>query len=1015
MAARASAADVKSVLLLYADPRAVPAVVTMDSTLRATIGSGSPVAVRFHSEYLDLAWFPRAQERDIGRALRYKYVGAKFDLVVACGESALRFALRERARIFPGVPVVFCTVEDERLQGIRLPPDVTGVTTFRDWAAAVDLIVKLHPDTRQIVCVSGAGAVELGWEALARKALARYEGRLTFTYLGGLPVAEIVAAVRALREGSVVLFNVFLLDGAGRTFSSPEALALVAPAPVPMYGLAETQLGHGIVGGIVVSYAEQARRASQLALRILGGERLGPADAVRRVPNAYVFDARQLARWRIPEGVLPSESVVKFRGRSVWSEYRWHVVAMLALVTAQSLLVAGLLAERRQRRRVRARLDERLRFETLLADLAAAFVGVPVGEIDMRIEHGLDRIVHELGLDRAGLGEFTGGLDELRLTHVRAREGLAAMPGVFTREAWPWSLERLGAGHLVCFSRLAELPAEALIDRASYVALSTKSIVIIPVVAGGVVIGGLGCSMVRHERDWPDELVQRLRLLADTFAVILLRRRADTALEESEGRFRLMADAAPVMIWVADPDGRRVDFNRAWLRFAGRTLGQEVGHGWLESVHPDDREGCMSAILAALAVQRPFTLEYRLRRADGAYHVEGTFRGYVGSAVDISEVKAAQRTVVESLALRSAIFGSLYGLVTAVDRSGVIVAVNESWTRALADNGGDVGTAGVGANYFQVCHRAAVSGDPGAAAALDAMQSVLKAATDRALLEYACPSPAGEAWYAMIVEPFRRPEGGLVIAHVDVTRRRRAEADLLREREGLAHALRVATLGELATTLAHEINQPLAAIASNAQAAQRLLASAAVDPEVPEMLGDIRTDAQRAAQIIRRLRVLFKKEDSERQPVDVGEVIKEVLGLLRKELERRRIEVEVAMHPATPRVLGDIVQLQQVVLNVLVNAAEAMTDDDARRRLHIDMAAREAGVLRLTIRDSGLGVAVAELERIFDRFVTSKPEGLGMGLSISRSIIEAHGGRIWATRNPDRGLTIHVELPCLES
>ena len=117
---------------------------------------------------------------------------------------------------------------DERLQGIRLPPDVTGVTTFRDWAAAVDLIVKLHPDTRQIVCVSGAGAVELGWEALARKALARYEGRLTFTYLGGLPVAEIVAAVRALREGSVVLFNVFLLDGAGRTFSSPEALNLKA-------------------------------------------------------------------------------------------------------------------------------------------------------------------------------------------------------------------------------------------------------------------------------------------------------------------------------------------------------------------------------------------------------------------------------------------------------------------------------------------------------------------------------------------------------------------------------------------------------------------------------------------------------------------------------------------------------------------------------------------------------------------------------------------------------------------
>ena len=135
----------------------------------------------------------------------------------------------------------------------------------------------------------------------------------------------------------------------------------------------------------------------------------------------------------------------------------------------------------------------------------------------------------------------------------------------------------------------------------------------------------------------------------------------------------------------------------------------------------------------------------------------------------------------------------------------------------------------------------------------------------------------------MIVEPLKRAEGGLVISHIDVSRRRRAEEEVEREREELAHALRVATLGELATSLAHEINQSLAAIASNAQAAHRMLGAAAV----PEMLRDIAMDAQRAAQIIRRLRVLFKKEHSERQRVDVGEVIKEVIALLRKDLERR--------------------------------------------------------------------------------------------------------------------------------
>ncbi len=1020
------AAEPKSVLLIYSDPRLVPAGVSMDATLRSTIAAGSAVPVRFHSEYLDLAWFPQAQERDIARVLRSKYQGITFNLVVACGEPALRFGLRERAALFPRVPIVFCIVEDERLQGIRLPPDVTGVSMFRDWTAGLDLILTLHPKTRQIVFVSGAGTVERAWEALARKAFARYDTRVTVTYVSGRSIDETVAAVRALREGSIVVFNVFLLDGRGRTFSSPEALALIAPAsPVPIYGFAETQLGHGIVGGVLVSYEEQARQAGTLAARLLRGERLGPPDIVRRLPNAVAFDARQLDRWKIREAALPAGSVVQFRGRSVWSEYKWHALATLAVLIAQSLLLAALLVERRQRRRVGARLDERLRFETLLADLAAALVEVPVHEIDARIDDSLDRIVHDLGLDRAGLAEFSRSLDELRVTHARAREGIVTAPVVFTRQAWPWSLDRMGGGHPVRFARLAELPPEAATDRRSYAALNTKSVLLVPVVAHGVIMGGLGCGMVRYERQWPDELVQRLRLLADTFAVVLMRRRADSALEESEGRFRLMADAAPVMIWLAGPDGVRVDFNRAWLHFTGHALGQEIGDGWLDGVHPDDRDACMAGCAVDPASPDPFTLEYRLRRADGAYRVlldrgvprfdaEGAVRGYVGSAVDITEVKAAQATVVESLALRSAIFGSLYGEVAAVDHDGVIVAVNESWTRALADNGGDPATAGVGVNYLEACHRAATSGDPDAATALEALQSVLRGASDRALLEYACPGPSGNRWFVMVAEPFRRPEGGLVIAHVDVTRRRRAEEQLVREREELAHALRVATLGELATTLAHEINQPLAAIATNAQAAHRQLASAAIDPEIHEMLRDIGSDAQRAAQVIRRLRALFKKEHNERQPVDIGEVIKEVVGLLRKELERRRVELEVTLHPGAPRVLGDIVQLQQVLLNVLVNAGEAMTDE-APRRLRVELSAPEAGVLLLTITDSGRGVASAELEHIFDRFVTTKPEGLGMGLSISRSIIEAHGGRIWATPNPDRGLTVRIELPCLET
>src|SRR5262249_53982492 len=200
-------------------------------------------------------------------------------------------------------------------------------------------------------------------------------------------------------------------------------------------------------------------------------------------------------------------------------------------------------------------------------------------------------------------------------------------------------------------------------------------------------------------------------------------------------------------------------------------------------------------------------------------------------------------------------------------------------------------------------------------------------------------------------------------SHMDVTRRRRAEEEAQRERADLAHALRVATLGELATSLAHEVNQPLAAIASNAQAARRLLRPTDVEPEILEVLQDIADDAQRAAQVIRRLRVLFKKEHNDHQPVDVNEVIKEVIGLMRKDLERRHVMLEVALAPDAPRVLGDVVQLQQVILNVLVNAVESMTGHEHPSELSIETAAREPGILTLTVRDSGRGLDSADLER----------------------------------------------------
>ncbi len=248
------------------------------------------------------------------------------------------------------------------------------------------------------------------------------------------------------------------------------------------------------------------------------------------------------------------------------------------------------------------------------------------------------------------------------------------------------------------------------------------------------------------------------------------------------------------------------------------------------------------------------------------------------------------------------------------------------------------------------------------------------------------------------------------------TRRRRSETDLQRNREQLAHVTRVSTMGELATSLAHELNQPLTAILSNAQAAQRFLNAKPTDlNEVREILEDIVTDNSRAGEVIRRMRTLVKKEELEFAPIDIASVIGEVVQLVHSDGVLRNIRVDIECQDNLPAVRGDRVQLQQVVLNLLINAFDAMKEATAKERdVKVRAQTNGAGTVEISVRDHGTGLASDELAKVFQPFYTTKREGLGMGLPISRSIVEAHGGRLWAENNPDRGATFYLTLPAID-
>ncbi len=246
------------------------------------------------------------------------------------------------------------------------------------------------------------------------------------------------------------------------------------------------------------------------------------------------------------------------------------------------------------------------------------------------------------------------------------------------------------------------------------------------------------------------------------------------------------------------------------------------------------------------------------------------------------------------------------------------------------------------------------------------------------------------------------------------TRRRLAEGDLLRQRDELAHAQRVATLGELAASFAHEIKQPLTAMVANAQAVGAMLSPQRVSAEVSETLQDLAADAIRAADTIERIQAMFRKQPAVRSSLELNALIDDVLRLLASDIRHRQITVQFIRAPALSPVVADDIQLRQVILNILRNAEEAITSASGAgvREIRIETSQPHASQVEVTIRDSGVGVDETQLEQMFEHFVTSKPQGLGLGLAISRSIIESHGGRIWATRNDGTGITMHVKLPC---
>jgi PAS domain S-box-containing protein len=496
-------------------------------------------------------------------------------------------------------------------------------------------------------------------------------------------------------------------------------------------------------------------------------------------------------------------------------------------------------------------------------------------------------------------------------------------------------------------------------------------------------------------------------------------RASEAQLAEAERDLRLTIDTIPVFVATYQPDGTRSSVNHTWRDYVGLTLEEATGAGAMTFpyFHPDDVERNDKAWRASLASGEPLSIEVRTRRADGQYrwHImrrvpfrdeKGNIVRWYSVGVDIDDQKRAE----EALKRSEAFLAEGQHLARMGNFSWKVATGEIIWSEQIN-------------RIFEF--------KLGAPVTLDLIVSRVHPEDLPLMADMVGRAQRGESdfeYQQRIVMPDDSIKHLHLIAHrtgdhpgqieyigavLDITQRRLAEEALSKARSQLAHVSRVTSLGALTASIAHEVNQPLSGIITNASTCMRMLAT---DP--PNVEGARETarrtirDGNRAADVITRLRALFSRKAIKIEPVDLNEAAREVIALSSGDLQRSRVVLRTELADGLALAGGDRVQLQQVIINLLRNAADAMSGvDDRPRRLVISTEPDKDGRVRLSVQDAGVGFGSQSTERLFEAFYTTKGDGMGIGLSVSRSIIESHNGRLWAEPNVGPGATFSFSIP----
>ncbi len=598
------AKEVRRILILYEAGIQWPAIALINEAIGESV-QGSKYRIEIYREYMESLLFPdEADQKELRDFYLRRYQNHRPDLIITVGSSPLGFIAKERDKHFAGIPVIFCLangLEDE----FKHKPGFTGVTMGIEAAATLKAALRLVPGTRHVFVVGGGvAAYDRQTVQRVKRQLEDYNGHPDITYITDFVVPELLKRLGRLPPASIVLFTTLGRDGNGVNYTSRESGPLISSAAnAPVFSLFDVFVGHGEVGGDITKIRAQGTIAGSAALKILDG--VSPDDIpIAKAPNEFVFDWHALKRWGLKESALPPGSIVLYRQPTVWESYKVYIIAGIALIFAETILILALAWQWNRRRR-----SERHSRELIRRSPLAMVVTLRPARKNELVNHKFTELFGYTIEDIPDEDHWW----RLAYPNEEYREEIKA--------EWQRRIERASIEE----RDMDPLEASVRCKDGSYRHIEFH-------------FASFGDS----------DLVE--------FVDLTDRRRAEVELRESEERFRLLASTAPVMIWTAGTDRKCTYVNKTWRDFTGRALQAELGDGWAEGIHPDDFGRCLQTYAEGFDRRESFEMQYRLRRHDGEYrwvldkavprfNPDGTFAGYIGSCIDISERKLAEEAM----------------------------------------------------------------------------------------------------------------------------------------------------------------------------------------------------------------------------------------------------------------------------------------------------------------------------------------------------------------------------------